>query len=341
MVGTSIPASRATVKTCYSLVERFFPECGLFDLTEGMYYGLPGTTYEEAQRNQRDYLLDEIQCRAGSRVLDLGCGYGTVIKQARERGAAAVGITLSPEQLRRCRASGLDVHLLDYRELGEPPSGFSRSPDRADRVARSGDRPQQSWHGAFDGVIANGSIEHFAHPRDAIEGRDDEVYRQMFGTVHRLIDPGSQARRLVTTTIHFVQRPDPRDLLRWPLAHASRSEAYHYAMLERSYGGWYPAPGQLERCAAGHFELIAEEDGTRDYERTSEEWLRRVRRKIFSSGGVEMLLRTLPVLLRHPVQYPTMLWCILGSESWNWQFRPPAPTRLLRQTWRWVAGNEQ
>jgi hypothetical protein len=42
----------------------------------------------------------------------------------------------------------------------------------------------------------------------------------------------------------------------------------------------------------------------------------------------------LPYGLRHPVQLITMLVCMLGSQSWNWQFRGPnPPTQLVRQTW--------
>jgi hypothetical protein len=60
-----------------------------------------------------------------------------------------------------------------------------------------------------------------------------------------------------------------------------------------------------------------------------------VRRARRSRRGARVWLGSLPVLLQHPVQYPTLLWCLLISESWNWQFRPPAPTRLLRQTWEY------
>src|SRR5438309_1434443 len=42
------PAARAppwaTVVTCYSAVDRFFPACGLLDLTEGIYQGNPHTS---------------------------------------------------------------------------------------------------------------------------------------------------------------------------------------------------------------------------------------------------------------------------------------------------------
>lgn len=184
-------------------------------------------------------------------------------------------------------------------------------------------------------MVANGSLEHFATPADAAAGRDDAVYRGMFHTARRLIDPASPARRFVTTAIHFARRPDPTAVARHPARARRGSDAYHFALLNRGFGGWYPVPGQLERCAAGLFDLVAEVDGTEDYRRTSEEWLGRVRRGLRSWRGVRVWLGSLPVLLRHPVQYPTLLWAVLVSESWNWQFRPPTPTRLLRQTWEY------
>ena len=47
------------------------------------------------------------------------------------------------------------------------------------------------WDGRFDAVIANGPVEHFAQPADAAAGRDDAIYRHLFATVHRLLDPTS------------------------------------------------------------------------------------------------------------------------------------------------------
>ncbi len=321
---TSGPAARAVIEpspgarpppgrrvaTCYSMFDAFFPRFDLHDLTEGI-YDAPDTSFEQAQANQHDYLLDQIRCGPGRRVLDVGCGYGTLLARARDRGARAVGITISPEQVRSCRQAGLDARLLDYRALGA------------------------EWDGSFDGVVANGSIEHFVQPIDAAEGRADAIYRATFRTAHRLIAPDSAAGRFVTTTIHFGRRPTPAELIRPPVLSRPGSDAYHFALLARSFGGWYPVAGQLEHCADGYFDLVEEVDGTDDYRRTSEEWLDRVRRKLKSRYGVKALLGSLPVLLRHPAQFLTMLWALLVSESWNWQSRPPAPTRLLRQTWEY------
>jgi cyclopropane-fatty-acyl-phospholipid synthase len=280
-------------------------------MTEGIYHGNPETPYEQAETNQLNYLLDQIHCGPGRRVLDLGCGYGTLLERARQRDAKGVGITISAEQRRCCRHKKLDVHLLDYRAI----------PDEWDRT--------------FDGVIANGSLEHFVQPADAVACKADDIYHHLFSKIHRLIDPDSTARRFVTTAIHFAGKPaDPLDLMRSPLNFRWGSDKFHWAVLERGWGGYYPEIGQLRRCAEGYFDLVEEVDGTEDYRLTSEEWVRRVRRATLSLRVVKITSRSLPVLVRSPRQFLTLLLCLFISESWNWQFRPPnAPTRLLRQTW--------
>ena len=302
-----------TVVNCYSFFDKVFPACGMLDYTEGMYHGDPTTPYDVAQRNQIEYLLDEVECGAGTRLIDVGCGNGQLLAAAAERGARAMGITISPEQVKLCTDRGLDVRLLNYRELGN------------------------EWCGQFDAVIANGPIEHFAQARDAAAGRDGAIYRRMFDIFHRLIDPASPVRRLVNTTIHFVRAPDPNDLLASPWRFRWGSDRFHWAMLEKSFGGWYPRMGQLNECAAGRFDMTKTVDGTQDYHWTSEAWLARVQRELRRLTGLPRLAwRSLPIMARHPTQSATMLICMLVSQSWNWQFRTAnPPTRLLRQSWRY------
>jgi hypothetical protein len=186
----------------------------------------------------------------------------------------------------------------------------------------------------FDGVIANGSIEHFAQPADAASGKQEDIYRHLFAAVHRLIDPNSTMRRFVSTTIHFVRKPtDPLDVLKNPFVFRWGSDNFHWAVLERGWGGFYPDIGQLSRCADGYFELIEENDGTEDYRLTSEKWLRRTRRALLSLKVVQIAYRSFPVLIRSPGQFLTLLLFLLFSESWNWNYRPlNAPTRLLQKT---------
>jgi len=306
-------ADRRTVVNCYSFFDKVFPTCGLLDYTEGIYHGDPKTPYDVAQTNQIRYVLDEVQCTSGSRIVEIGCGNGTLLAEAQARGASAVGITIVPDQVNFCLRQGLDARLVDYRDLDD------------------------EWFGRFDAVIANGPIEHFAQPEDAAAGRSDDVYRQMFGLFHRLIDPSSPIRRAISTTIHFVRTPDPRDLLRSPWRFRWFSDQFHWSFLHRSFGGWYPMPGQFERCSAGLFELVNMTDGTFDYHLTSEEWLRRCQQAFLSRKFWPIARDSLPFVVRHPVQATTMLLCMLWSQSWNWQFRTDnPPTRLLRHTWAWV-----
>ncbi len=302
-----------TVVACYSVYDHFFPALGFTDLTDGMYDGDPGRPYETAQARQAEVLLDRARVRAGSRVLDIGCGYGRILKTAEARRAKAWGITVSPEQVKRNTRAGLTVRLQDYKHLGP------------------------EWDGQFDAVIANGSLEHFAQPTDAVAGRDDIIYRHLFATVHRLLDPATAGARFVTTAIHFRERPDPRALLRPPSDFERGAPEFHWARLARSFGGWYPVPGQLAACADGLFRLVHEEDGTEDYRRTSEAWLEGTRARLRSLRLLKVAWAALPSFVRRPAQTVRMLRCVLGSASWNWQFRGnPAPTVLLRQTWERV-----
>ena len=301
-----------TVANCYDLLDKFFPTCGMLDYTEGIYHDNPQTPYEEAQQNQIHYVLDEVQCRAGTRVLEVGCGNGTLLDEVRRRGAHGIGITISPEQVDLCRKRGLDVRLLSYRDLGE-------------------DLGRQ-----FDAVVANGPIEHFVQAAEAAANKTDGIYTQMFRIFHRAIDPQSPNRRLINTTIHFIRRPDPRDLLKSPFAFPWGSDAFRFACLEKSFGGFYPDPGQFERCAQDSFRLTHVVDGTQDYFLTSEEWLRRIRKACRSAVGWKILGKSLPFIVRHPMQFAAMIFCMMVTESWNWQFRGPnPPTQLLRQTWEY------
>jgi cyclopropane-fatty-acyl-phospholipid synthase len=306
------PTARRVV-ACYAVLDRLMTACGFSDYTDGMYEDQPDRPYAEAQTRQAEVLLDRTGCQAGKRLLDIGCGHGRILRRAQARGATATGITISPPQVREGKLSNLDVRLVDYKNL------------------------DGSWDGQFDAVIANGSLEHFAQPDDAVAGRDDAVYRHLFATVHRVLKPTAGAGRFVTTAIHFRRRPDPKDWLCPPSAFPFDSEAFHWSRLTRAFGGWYPVPGQLERCARGYFKLVHEEDGTSDYLRTSDTWVRGAWQTLRSPRGLARVALTgVPLVLSHPVQLVALLRCVLGSESWNWQFRGnPSPTLLLRQTWQW------
>jgi cyclopropane-fatty-acyl-phospholipid synthase len=79
----------------------------------------------QAQHRKIDRLLDEAGVSEGSRVLEIGTGWGELAIRAARRGAWVTTITLSREQaalaMERARAAGLahrvDVRLCDYRDV--------------------------------------------------------------------------------------------------------------------------------------------------------------------------------------------------------------------------------
>ncbi|MBI2479278.1 MAG: class I SAM-dependent methyltransferase [Planctomycetia bacterium] len=301
-----------TVVDCYEVIDQILPECGILDLTEGMYFGDPSTPYDVAQQNQVNWLLDQVQCEQGSRLLEIGCGNGSLLETAQGRGAQAVGITVSPQQVERCRQRGLSVHLLDYRDIDE------------------------SWDATFDCIVANGSMEHFVQPSDAASGQQDAIYREFFKSCHRILDPRSSSGRIAATVIHFDHfRPDPDELMRNPIRYVPLSARFHMALLERVMGGYYPSGDQLSRCAAPCFELLEAVNGTEDYRLTSEDWLRRIRRGFLSRKIAPRMLRRLVPRLRKRPLHTVMALSLLFTASWQWQFRGHhPPTRLLRSVWQ-------
>lgn len=91
----------------------------------------PVATLEEAQDAKYDLICRKLDLRPGQRLLDLGCGWGGMVRfAAREYGVHALGVTLSREQAswaqRAIKEQQLDhlaeVRHMDYRHVEE--SGF-------------------------------------------------------------------------------------------------------------------------------------------------------------------------------------------------------------------------
>jgi cyclopropane-fatty-acyl-phospholipid synthase len=90
-------------------------------------FASPGERLERAQLNKVRILLDRLALRPGERLLEIGCGWGTLAIEAAKRGASVVGLTLSNEQKdwaeRKITAAGLsdriEIRLQDYRDTNE------------------------------------------------------------------------------------------------------------------------------------------------------------------------------------------------------------------------------
>src|SRR5262245_15350099 len=62
-------------------------------------------------------ILERLAPQPGERILDLGCGDGTLTVKLVERGAEVIGVDASPEMLAAARDRGLDARLMDVRQL--------------------------------------------------------------------------------------------------------------------------------------------------------------------------------------------------------------------------------
>lgn len=90
------------------------------------YFRTPEDTLEQAQQNKVHHILDKLFIQPGETLLDIGCGWGTLmITAAKEYHVKATGITLSQKQYdfiqERIQKEGLEdqctVLLEDYREV--------------------------------------------------------------------------------------------------------------------------------------------------------------------------------------------------------------------------------
>jgi cyclopropane-fatty-acyl-phospholipid synthase len=87
-----------------------------------------GDSLEQAQARKLKLLLDRLNLKPGQRLLEIGCGWGSLAEiAARDYGVRVVGLTLSSEQqayadkrLKKARlADRVEIRLADYRELDE------------------------------------------------------------------------------------------------------------------------------------------------------------------------------------------------------------------------------
>lgn len=106
-------------------------------------YWEDGGTLEDAQRDKLDLVCRKLALKEGDRLLDVGCGWGSMaIHAAREYGARVTGVTLSTEQVafarKRIAEEGLtdriEIRVQDYRDVRDGPYDAISSIGMAEHV---------------------------------------------------------------------------------------------------------------------------------------------------------------------------------------------------------------
>jgi cyclopropane-fatty-acyl-phospholipid synthase len=78
------------------------------------YFLQPNEALDAAQARKLDLVLRKLRLMPGQQFLDVGCGWGSlVIRAARDYGARATGITVSPEQAEFARRQAQELGLED------------------------------------------------------------------------------------------------------------------------------------------------------------------------------------------------------------------------------------
>ncbi len=95
---------------------------------------------DDAQEAKLDLICRKLRLRAGERILDIGCGWGGLLKFACDRyGVQGVGLTVSRRQAelaeRTCDGLPIEIRLQDYRDVD----------------------------GKFDHIVSVGMFEHVGH----------------------------------------------------------------------------------------------------------------------------------------------------------------------------------
>jgi cyclopropane-fatty-acyl-phospholipid synthase len=262
-------ATQRQMEFAYSLMDRMFRlSLGeTADFSGAKYDGDFSLSLEHAQRRKHEFVAQQLGIGRGSRVLDLGCGWGPMLKYLEDIGATGIGVTLSTAQAEACRRNGVTVHVMDGRTV--TPETFGR----------------------FDAVVSLGAWEHFCSLEEYQAGRQEEIYREIFRRVAGLLPPGG---RFYLQTMVFGRnmiRPEQIDL------NAPRdSDAYYVAlMMKRFPGSWLPfGPEQLVRTAAPVFRLVTRSSGRLDYIETIRQWRLR-----FAAPSARKTLLKLSLLPRY------------------------------------------
>ncbi len=183
----------------------------------------------QAQDAKHQLVADKLALRPGMRVLDVGCGWGSMAMRAARDGAEVVGVTLSAEQAdlarERVAAEGLseqiEIRLQDYREVDDGP---------------------------FDAISSVGMVEHVGRARLA----------EYFRCCYDLLKPGG---RMLNHGITKKAQPPRRLPLRMPMAPWDRRsfiDRYVFPDGELHEMGWVVSVMQEQGFEVRHSENLRE-----------------------------------------------------------------------------------
>lgn len=199
-----------------------------------------GDSLETAQQRKLDYHIEQARARGAGNVLDIGCGWGSMLRRLVETTGVlnAVGLSLSQAQIDSISAqrwTGVRAHLQPWQEH----------------------RPES----AYDAIISIGAFEHFARP-ELSDKEMIESYRAFFQRCHDWLGPGGHLS-LQTIAYGTAQRKDINSFI--------LDEIFPESDL--------PTAAAIVHAFDGLFELVQWRNDRVHYAETFRHWSRRLRAK--------------------------------------------------------------
>ncbi len=186
----SVNGSRKNIEAHYDLSNDLFAQF----LDPSMNYSSAwfegDETLEQAQMRKIDAVLDDARVGEGTRVLEIGSGWGSLAIRAAQRGAKVTTITISKEQAalaeERFAEAGVDVdlQLVDYREVtGEYDAIVS-----VEMIEAVGEEFWPTYFSTIDKLLAPGG--HVAIQAITMDHHRYLATRNSYGWIQKYIFPG-------------------------------------------------------------------------------------------------------------------------------------------------------
>jgi cyclopropane-fatty-acyl-phospholipid synthase len=246
-------ANKADLDFTYTTIDKIFRlslgETG--DYSGAKFDGDFSLSIEQAQANKHKFIAESLGVKKGTRILDMGCGWGPFLTYVKKLGAIGKGVTLSSGQAEACVKNGLDVSVMDCRKI---------TPET---------------YGHFDAVSCIGGMEHFCSIEEYKAGKQDKIYADFFKNLNDLLPTGG---RFYMQTMVFSKNMLPLEKIN--IENKDDIDSYTLALMIKEFpGSWLPyGYEQVVKNAEPYFKLISKSSGRLDYIETIKRWRKAFRK---------------------------------------------------------------